>query len=260
MEYFWKENKRFVLSVAGALAFLLIYNMFLLSPLRRDAELAASRRARERKELEIRMSQGVPTPETLRMARTYRDRSRQGLATLVQDVAFKPGDRYKPPPRESARTFFEPLKIDVLAELKAAAVKSKIALTSPNFGFVDDVTDQSAPEFLVRLAVVERLVTLVIESEAEKIDAVDALYGLGGRDEPPQKTFLSKLSVFIKFSGRAETVFRVLHGVQKKGTYLAVSHFDLTREDPTKDSFSANLAVSLLRVDEKAPLGGATKP
>ena len=39
MEYFWKENKRFVLAVGGGLLFLLLYNGFVLGCL--STEVAA---------------------------------------------------------------------------------------------------------------------------------------------------------------------------------------------------------------------------
>jgi hypothetical protein len=41
MEYFWKENKKFVLAVAGAFVFLLLYNSFVLSPISKAASAAA---------------------------------------------------------------------------------------------------------------------------------------------------------------------------------------------------------------------------
>ena len=39
MEYFWKENKKFVIAVGGGLAFLILYNSIVLGPIRRDAAM-----------------------------------------------------------------------------------------------------------------------------------------------------------------------------------------------------------------------------
>ena len=75
-------------------------------------------------------------------------------------------------------------------------------------------------------------------------------------DEGPAKkgVFLGRLGVFMKFSGKAESVFKVLHGVQKRGQYLAVTNFEANRDDATKDLFAATISVSMLKVDEKGSL------
>ena len=48
----------------------------------------------------------------------------------------------------------------------------------------------------------------------------------------------------------------MVHGAQKKGSYLAITNFDLTRPDATKDVFEASIAVAYLKVDDKAGLDG----
>jgi hypothetical protein len=76
------------------------------------------------------------------------------------------------------------------------------------------------------------------------------------RDERSSKKsqFLTKYSVFMKVTGRAESIFRILHAAQKKGSYLALTHFEIGRPDATKDSFEASIGVALLKVDDKAGL------
>jgi hypothetical protein len=61
----------------------------------------------------------------------------------------------------------------------------------------------------------------------------------------------------MAFKGDQQSVFKVLHGVQKKGPgFLSVHHFEVDRRDPTRDYLEASLRVSLLRTDEKAPVEG----
>jgi hypothetical protein len=76
------------------------------------------------------------------------------------------------------------------------------------------------------------------------------------RDERSSKKsqFLTKYSVFVKVVGKVESIFKMIHGAQKKGSYLAITNFDLTRPDATKDLFEASIAVSYLKVDDKAAL------
>jgi hypothetical protein len=251
MEYFWKENKKFVVAVAGGLAFLILYNSLVLGPIRRAADSAASTRSREKKDLERRMAQGVPKDDTLVEARRDRDQNRRILAAMVPEVAFTVDDRFMKPKRGGAKEHFDDLKLELTKELKEKATSGKV--TPPqSFGMEVDVTEETAPELLLRLAIIDRLVKLAVDSEIEKIEAIDGLYAMDqAARESKKSTFLTKTSVFMRFTGKVESVFKVLHGAQKKGSYLAVTHFEIGRPDATKDLFEASIAVTLLKVDDK---------
>jgi hypothetical protein len=255
MDYFWKENKKFVLAVGAGVLVAFFYNMFVLGPLGRSAGRAKDALQKEKGELRARMANGVPSEESLRAARAGRDRSKLTLTALVNDVAFKSPEKFKKPDRETLKAHFENLKLDLYKALHEKAVGSKIAFP-PNLGLDDNAADDTAAEYLQRLAIVERLAQLAIDADVEKIELLDGLAGAGSREEGPSKKppFLSKYGVFMKFSGKAESVFKVLHGVQKKGLYLAVSHFEAIRDDGTKDQFAATISVAMLKVDEKASL------
>ncbi len=252
MDYFWKAHKRYVVAVGGGLLVLLLFKGFVLSPLGDKADAAARKLQTELKELEARMREGVPSPETLRTAQTERDQSRKLVSTLAADVSFRPSDRFKKP-KEGARSAYDDLKIKVNDELQGRAVKQRISYTKFNMG--DDAADERLDEYFLRLAAAERLASLAIESEVEKIEALDPMSGAGrGGDEAGKGGFLSRYGLSMKFSGSAASVFKVLHGAQKKGGFLAVTHFETRRPDASKDIFEASMAVALLKVDEKAGL------
>jgi hypothetical protein len=253
MDYFWKENKKYVIAVGGALAAALLYNAFFLSSLRAAAGAAAQQRKNERRELEARAAQGVPGEEALRAARAERDQSRKLLGALATDVAFKGSDRFRKP-GDAARAHYDDQKIRLNEELRDRAVKARIAYTP--FALADDGSDENVAEYLQRLSAVERLAGLAIESDVEKIEAIDASAGRRDADEDDAKkaVFLRKYSIFMKFSGKAESVFKVLHGAQKRGAYLTVTQFEARRPDASKDLFDASITVALLKVDDKAPL------
>lgn len=255
MDYFWKENKKFVIAVGAGLLAMLFYWLFVLGPLGSGAERAKKSLAKEKGDLKAMMANGVPSEDSIRSARMSRDRFKQALTGMIADSNFKAPDRYRKPDRESAKSHFESLNIDVYKELRDKAVNAKIAFPS-SLGFGDQVTDDVAPEYLARLAAVERLAQLAIDAEVEKIEAIDGLSGAGSRDEGPAKkgAYLTKYGVFMKFTGKAESVFKLLHGVQRKGQFLAVNTFEAIRDDSTKDQFSANIAVILFKVDEKGSL------
>jgi hypothetical protein len=58
----------------------------------------------------------------------------------------------------------------------------------------------------------------------------------------------------MKFRGTEQAVFSVLHAVQKKGQFFAVTQFQVSQEDLAKDLCGASIGVALLRVDDKAPI------
>jgi hypothetical protein len=254
MEYFWKENKRFVIAVGGGLLFLMLYNGFVLGPIRAAAADAVRARVREKSELERKMAQGVPTDDGLAAGRKDRDQNRNALAKMTPEVAFAMPEKFQKPKRESVKSYFDNLKLDLVKDLQTKAVGNKVAMPA-NLGLPNDISDETATEVLSRLAVAERMIILAVDAEVEKIETLDAEYGMD-RDERSSKKsqFLTKYSVFMKVTGRAETIFRILHGAQKKGSYLALTHFEIGRPDATKDSFEASIGVALLKVDDKAGL------
>jgi hypothetical protein len=252
MEYFWKENKRFVVAVVVGAVALLFYNGLVLGPIRGAAADAATARQREKKDLERKMAQGVPNDDGLVAGRRDRDQNRKLLGAMTPEIAFALGERFQKPKRESVTTYFDNLKLDLTKELQAKAVDNKVAL-NPAVGLPNSISDETAVEVLSRVAAFERLVTLAIDSGVEKIETVDAEYGMDRDERGSRKSqFLTKYSVFMKVTGKAESVFKIVHGAQKKGSYLAVTHFEMGRPDATKDSFEASIGVALLRVDDKA--------
>ncbi|MBV8880343.1 MAG: hypothetical protein JO332_10285 [Planctomycetaceae bacterium] len=253
MEYFWKENKRFVLAVGGGLAFLLLYQSLVLGKIRGAAELADRTRRNKKAEIEKKMAQGVPTDETLSAARRDRDNNRKVLAGMAPDTAFTLPERFLKPKRD-VKAYYDNLKIELTNQLNEKATAGRVAFPQ-NLGLPEDVTEENASEMLLRLAVVERLVGLCIDAECEKIESVNALHGADQDERTSKKSkFLTKYSVFVRFHGKAESVFKVIHGAQKKGSYLAVTQFEMSRPDATKDVFEASLGAALLKVDDKGTM------
>lgn len=253
MEYFLKENKRFLLMVGAGLLFLLFYHWLVLGKIRGAAEAADRQRKSKKSEIERKMAQGVPTDEGLAMARKDRDYSRRVLAQTVPDTAFNLPEKFQKPKRD-VKAYYDNLKIELTNALQEKAVNGRVQFPQ-TFALPEDVNEDSVGEMLARLAVVDRLVTLVIENECEKIESINAQHGSDSDDRNSKKSrFLTKYSVFIRFSGKAENVFKVVHGVQKKGSYLALTQFDLSRPDATKDVFECGMAVSLLKVDDKGAM------
>lgn len=257
MEYFWKENKRFVVAVAGGLAFLILYQSFVLGRIRGAGDSADRRRLTEKRELERKMANGVPNDDGLAQGRKDREQSRKVLASMVPETAFVIPERFLKPKGRGAdvSAYYENQKIELVNQLGEKATAGRMSFPQ-SVGLPDDIKgDEGAVEMLMRLAVVERLTNLCIDAECEKIETINAVHGVDQDERSSKRSqFITKYSVFIRFHGKAESIFKVIHGVQKKGSYLAVTQFDMSRPDATKDVFEASLGVALLRVDDKGAL------
>lgn len=261
MDYFWKENKKFVIALAGALVVVYLYNAFVLGPIKAgSASLARDRRLREG-EFKAAVAAGVPSEDVLHLARGELKRTRDLLASLREDVAFKEAERFrKSPGGEPLKAHYLFLKDDLHKELKDKAKST--GLFPANFMLEaagDAISEDLARELLLRLAIVERLVQVAVDAKVDRIETIDALSGAERKDEAVTRkgAFLNKYSVYMKFKGDAQSVFKVLHGAQRKNAFLAVSHFECAQDDPSKDSFSAAMTVAILRADEKLPFDPA---
>lgn len=253
MEYFLKENKKFLLLVGAGLLFLLFYNWLVLGKIRGAADAADRARKNKKSEIERKMAQGVPTDESLSAARKDRDYTRRVLAATIPDTAFNLPEKFQKPKRD-VKAYYDNLKIELTSQLQEKATNGRVAFPQ-TLGLPEDVNEDSVAEMLARLAVVERLVTLVVDNECEKIESINALHGSDADDRSSKKSrFLTKYSVHLRFSGKVESIFKVVHGAQKKGSYLALSQFELSRPDATKDVFDAVMVVSLLKVDDKGAM------
>ncbi len=262
MEYFWKENKKFLISVGAGLLVVLLYRWFVLSPINAKADAAASRLSAEERSLSARVERGgVAEEDTIKLAENELRRTKDLLASLAADMSFKEGERFQKPENQTWVEHYNAEKLEVFNRLKEIArplsnyPKEILGLREAE----ENINEILAQELLLRLAVVDRLVRAAVEARVDRIDVIDAVplvHSGSRRDEVVTKkcAFLNKYTVHMAFKGEQRAVFKVLHEIQKKGSFLAVSQFDVDHRDPTKDYLEAVLRVSLLKIDPKAPL------
>lgn len=258
MDYFWKENKKYLISVGAAVLFVLLFQGFVLGPARAKADQVARKRAQDEKALRARVEQGVADEDQIGVARIELKRTKDLLAALQADMVFKEAPRYRKPESSTWVEHWNAEKLEVERDLQKLTRGLQVPKSFlPN---VDDPSEELARELLLRLAVVDRLVQVAVDAKVDRIDAIDMLpvSSAGARRDEPvtQKgVFLNSYMVHMAFKGDQQSVFKVLHGVQKKGPgFLSVHHFEVDRRDPTRDYLDAVIRVCLLRVDEKAPI------
>src|SRR5688572_1768799 len=156
MEYFWKENKKFVLAVGGGFIFVLLYYSFVLGPIRDGAALAVRDRTKAKQEIERRMQQGVPNEEGLVAARKDRDQNKRMLAKLPEEVGFTLPDRFtirKGDKNKDLTEYYQNLKLDLLKELQKKSIEGKLIFPQ-QVGLPDEIGEDNAAEVLARLAIV----------------------------------------------------------------------------------------------------------
>lgn len=273
MEYFWKENRPYVLAVGAGVVAFFFYHAFVIGPLRAKGEAAASKRKFEAQVFTAKAANGVPTRDSLDLARRELERTRAFLSTLRGEVGFKEGaafpdegfprkrdpERYEMKKGDSLENHYANVKINLYGDLQQLSVKNRIPFPA-HFGLeavADKPGEEAASALLRRLMVVERVVGLAVKEGVERIDAIEALHETDLNQEGAlgmKGAFLNRDTVLFRCTGPALSIFRLLHAVQKKGAYLAVSKFEVSRKDPAKDALSAMMAVTLLTVDEKAPI------
>lgn len=253
MEYWLKENKKFLLAVAATALFVLLYWLVVLGPIRRGAQRATDKLAADRQNFAFLSSAGVPDEHALDQANSDLRAQEQKLDDLVKRTRLVVDEKYLSKDKYSTyREHFEARKLevrDVLSDLAGA--------DRDTFGFAAPPMENEAAyqDGLLRLGVAEAAVNLAVPAAENggKIAAVDPFRGM---DRPnPADLFVRRVPVEMKVVGTAESLFRILHAFQTKGGYLCVDTLTIGRAATSgQDLFDASIVVCGLVVDPTKPL------
>ena len=260
----WKENKRFIAIVASGFLISYIYYSSVIGGL--NESTAAIRKERKSEEGKLRdlLAGGRPDPASLHRAGTDVKHARASLAGMVQDFSFEMPKEFVPPSDTDPQTHFDTMAARVEEDLKERAVRSEV-IPPKTLGFDKipaDYSEEYAQELLERLALVDRVTRVIMRSAGPEGGKIEELDPLGGADPlqgavPRKGLFLSPLSIRVKFTAESKCVFQVLHDVQRRGRFLAVSWFDAVQPDVTRDLLTAEIVVSALRITANGALQSA---
>ena len=265
MNYAWQERKKFAIPVgAGALA-ILIWYFIVLSPINAATDRAVRDRKALESQLRLRMQSGVPTDEAVGRAERDKGTFQKDLKDIQDKLAFRVDDTFKARDGGSARKFGQlrheiATKIDTIRTQKGMETGIDMQLRFPK-GF-ESVPEPVMAEWLIRLAMVQRVCMLSLESGVAGLSLVETVPD-ENQVEPtiPNDKFLGVLTVKFKVTGPAESILRIAHGLQTEGaTFLSLQAMDVTSADPQRNHLGATITAAALIVRPDGALVVETKP
>ena len=263
MNYAWQERKKFAIPVAAGAGVLLIWYVFVLSSLNG----ATDRHQRDRKTAEMhlrsRMQAGVPTDVTVGQADRDQKRFQEDLKTLRDELEFRVDQAFKVKEGESTAGKFGRQRQDVYTKVNDRAKAVGWPQVDSKLGFpqsFNDLTEPVLAEWLIRLAVVQRIYMHSIDSGVSELKLLEVVTESPDPTITPEK-FMGVLAIKFRVTGTAEAILKVCHGLQQKGpSYLALESAEINSSNPTQNLLSAVLTVGALVVRPEGALIVEAKP
>src|SRR5262245_13343897 len=184
MNYAWQERKKFAIPVAAGALIVLIWYGLILSGINKAAERDLAARKSAEQGLRARMQSGVPTDDAV--TRSERDKATLlgDLTRTEEQVVFQVAPEYRVKEGQGAAGKFGAKRQELFTKLEAQRAQRGIEQAlNANLGFPATFTGLPDPvlaEWLVRLAVVDRICTLGFESGVAGI----SLAPVEAQDEP----------------------------------------------------------------------------
>jgi len=269
MDLFWREHKRFILWVAGALAVGLLLQMIVIGPARRTLDKDRQQLKVQRQELtRLLEDRGQPTDDVLNRAQEDLARLDKNVKALASDLAMEIPPDYRVPKNEKNPAFFFDTRFthdkQELKRLAPKAGREGVRLPPDDkFGFNKPPGPKSAPEYLVRLALIKRLVKAAFDAPAftapvAEVTGIHVVTAGVGEDAkmPPADQFLQRHPIDVQVRTSYMTFLRFLHGLGQKGNFLALDRVKFVKEDHMAAVGMAEFSVSGLTFNLQGKLPG----
>jgi hypothetical protein len=266
MDLFWRENRKFVLGVGAALLVGLLFHLLVIGRFREATAGARAEHKKVQDQLTKHLETSVqPTDEILDRARGDLERLEKNVRSIIADLALAVPKEFVVPKGERQPTFF--------FDTQLKTVKDKVRQRAPKagpegvrlppgdqFGFTQAPDPRSAPEYLVRLALLSRLVQSAFDAPVVEIVSLQALPGLaqGAQDSGPNPgLFIQRHTVDIKARASFEKFLHMLHGLSQKGGFLVVESVRFSKEDQLAPTGLAEFSASGLTFNPDGSLQGS---
>jgi hypothetical protein len=265
MNYAWQERKKFAIPVAAGAAVILIWYLFVLSGINNATDRAVRDRKSLEQQLRLRMQAGVPTDEAVGRAERDKGTFLKDLKDIQEKLAFRVEEKFRTRDGESSARKFGQLRHEIATRIDALRTQKGIndpidmQLKFPReFGAIPEPV---MAEWLIRLAVVQRVCVLSLENNVTKLTLVETADENQADPLVPPDRFLGVLTVKFKVEGAAESILRIAHGLQMEGpNFLALQGVEVTSANPTTNTLAATLTVAALVVRPEGALVTEAKP
>lgn len=260
----WVKAERKFVAIAGGLVLVLFFwNLFVRAPLARAIDLGRSKKRAAASALESMSAQGIATRGQIRHAKEECGNLRARLQALEERVGFELDPGHRPPAGELPVTHFHNLLARATSELPKKVQARRIAwnVKDRNLGFpAQRILDDQGEEYLVRLALVNRVIEVLVNQPPGAVDSVEQIV-----PDPEDAgmveggTYLSRIPVSVRFRATGPATFRILHALvkgepEKKRSGVILDHFEASRVDVNRDLLEVSLQVSALLIDPKGAL------
>jgi hypothetical protein len=266
MDLFWRENKKFVLGVGAALLVGLLFHLLVIGRFRGATAEARAEHKKVQDQLTKHLETSVqPTDEILDRARGDFERLEKNVRSIIADLALAVPKGFVVPKGERKPEFFFDTQLknekDVMRRKAPKAGPEGVRLPpGDQFGFAQSPDPRSAPEYLVRLVLLSRLVQSAFDAPVVEIVSLQALPGLaqGAQDAGPSPgLFIQRHTVDIKVRASFEKFLHMLHGLSQKGSFLVVESVRFSKEDQLAPTGLVEFSASGLTFNPDGSLQGS---
>ncbi len=272
MDAFWREHKRFV---GIAAVFLLVAGMgscVLIAPAFRGAARIAAERRQAAEILEKRLKEeGSPSAGDIEKAENDLALLKEHVAGLGRAIDLHPGPPFELPAGErDPRLYVQHTLVRTQKDLAAQAADRGVKMPKTGLGFPGDFPAELSEEYLARLGIVHRILTLALatvdrakgRAGIQEITSIlpRAEAGLGERDAAAvPDLFLNKYRVEFRMTGTSEGVLRLLQGLLQADRFLGIERLEIAHENPTDPKVDCVLTATGYRIHPEGSLTSKTE-
>ena len=264
MSHFWREHKQFIRIAAAFAATAGVSWLGLIRPAFTSASRAEADRLRGQESLEKRIAdEGIPLPEDIERASADLAQMKADLQKLGQAVEVRLKAPFVVPPDEpNAKLYLQSTLIRTQQELIASASKKGVKLPK-TFGFPAEIPAELAPEYLVRLGIISRVLNAALEtvdpsqgqagiSEFSSVTA-RAEAGVSEQDRViDPAAFLNRYLVEFHFTATSDGFVRLLHALLQEDRFLGIDQLTVSHEGSTDNKLDCTLTVAGYKVSTEA--------
>lgn len=239
----WQEHKTFIMLVAAGLLVLIIGQVVISELYPVDTE----RKILLKSLSDIRRLEAVPS-DLLASAQDDNENFTTAYAAVLDRVDFKPREEFLLNPAENPDVQYFRIvsqEREVLVEMP----KTLNITVANNLGMpeLSPTRRKDIQRSLIGLDIVDRVVSLAIESDVREVGEIDLVSDVGRR----KKGFIDELKVSFKMTGTMVSIAMFFEKLQRSENYLAIDEAELISSEGEGKMIEADFTVSALTIVEE---------